>query len=91
MTLDDNYTRVLYAVLNKSSKQHPIKKQQNGHLPPISQSIQEKHVRYGGHCWWSKEKLKSNFLQWTSTHDTPVLVDYKKLTFISSEQTLDTV
>ena len=34
--LDGNYTRMLWAILNKSWRQHPTKHQLYGHLPPIS-------------------------------------------------------
>ena len=42
-SLGGNYTRILCAVLNKSWKQHPIKQQLYGHLPPISLDIWELH------------------------------------------------
>ena len=45
---------MLWAILNKSWKQHPTKQQLYGHLPPISKTIQIRHV---GHCWKSKGKL----------------------------------
>ena len=35
-----NYTRIVYAVLDKSWKQHPTKQQLYDHLPPIPQIIQ---------------------------------------------------
>ena len=38
--LDGNYTRMLYAVLNKSWKKHLTIQQLYGHLPLISQTIQ---------------------------------------------------
>ena len=37
--LDNNYTRMLRAILNKSWEQHPTKQQLYGHLPPISKTI----------------------------------------------------
>ena len=37
--LDENYSRTLRAVLNKSRKQHPTKQQLQGHFLPISQTI----------------------------------------------------
>ena len=33
--LDGNYTKMLWAILNKSWRQHPTKKQLYGHIPPI--------------------------------------------------------
>ena len=37
--LDENYTWMMCAVLNKSRKQQPRKQQLYGHLPPISQNM----------------------------------------------------
>ena len=34
--LDGNYTRMLWAILNKSWRQHPTRHQPYGHLPPIT-------------------------------------------------------
>ena len=66
--LDRNYTRILPAILIKSWRQQPMKQQQYGHLPPISQTIQVRRTRYAGHCWGSKDELISDNLLWTSTH-----------------------
>ena len=63
--LADNCTRMLRAILNKSWKQHPIKQQLYGHLPPISKTIQIRWSRHSGHSWRSKDELISNFLLWT--------------------------
>ena len=60
--LNGNYTRVLRAILNKSWKQHPTKKQIYGHLPPISQTIQKRRARYAGHCLRSKDYLICDIL-----------------------------
>ena len=37
--LDGNYTRMLRAILNKSWRQHPTRRQLYGHLPPITKTI----------------------------------------------------
>ena len=37
--LDDNYTRMLRAILNKSWRQHPTRHQLYGHLPPITKKL----------------------------------------------------
>ena len=37
--LDRNYTKMLRAIMNKSEKQHFMKQQFYGHLPPISKII----------------------------------------------------
>ena len=48
--LDGNYTRMLRAILNKSWRQHPIRHQLYGHLPPITKTIQVRRTRHAGHC-----------------------------------------
>ena len=60
--VDGNYTRVLRAVLNKSWRQHPTKRQLHGHLPPITKTIQIRQTRHAGHCWRSKGELISDVL-----------------------------
>ena len=66
--LDSNYTRILWAVLNKSWWQHSSKQQLYGHLPPITKTIQIRWTRLAGHCWRSKDELISDTLQWTPSH-----------------------
>ena len=61
--LDDNYTRMLHAILNKSWRQHPTKQQLYGHLPPITKTIQVRRTRHAGHCWRSRDELL-----WTHSH-----------------------
>ena len=66
--LDDNYTRMLRAILNKSWWQHPTRHQLHGHLPPITKTIQVRWTRHAGHCWRSRDKLISDVLLWTLTY-----------------------
>ena len=66
--LDDNYTRKLRAILNKSWRQHLTKHQLYGHLPPITKTIQVRRTRHVGHCWRSRDELKSDVLLWTLTY-----------------------
>ena len=66
--LDGNYTRMLWAILNKSWRQHPTKQQLYGHLPPIMKTIQVRWIRHAGHCWRSRDKLVSDVLLWTPSH-----------------------
>ena len=66
--LDGNYTRMLRAILNKSSRQHPTKHQLYGHLPPITKTIQARRTRHAGHCWRSKDELISDVLLWTPAY-----------------------
>ena len=63
--LDSNYIRMLWAILNKSWRQHPTKQQLYGHLPPIMKTIEVKRTRYVGHCWRSGDEL---ILLWTPSH-----------------------
>ena len=66
--LDDNYTRMLRGILNKSRRQHPTRHQLYGHLPPITKTIQVRWTRHAGHCWRSKDKLISDVLLWTPAY-----------------------
>ena len=64
--LDRNCIRMLWAILNKFWKQHPIKQQLYSHLPPISKTKCDKQDM--GHYWRSKDELISNILLWTPSH-----------------------
>ena len=66
--LDGNYTRILWAVLNNSWRQHPSKQQLYGRLPPITKTIQVRRTRRAGHSWRSKDQLISDIHQCTSSH-----------------------
>ena len=67
--LDSNYTRMLWAILNKSWRQHPTRHRLYGHLPPITKTIQVRQTRHAGHCWKSRDALISDVLLWTPTYD----------------------
>ena len=66
--LDGSYTRTLRAILNKSWRQHPIKKQLPSHLPPITKTIQVRRTRHAEHSWKSRDELISDILLWTPSH-----------------------
>ena len=66
--LDGNYTRMLWAILNKSWRQHPTRHHLYGHLLPITKTIQVRQTRHAGHCWRSRDKLISDVLLWTPTY-----------------------
>ena len=66
--LDGNYTRMLWAILNKSWRQHPTRHQLYSHLPPIMKTIQVRRTRHAGHCWRSRDKLISDVLLWTPAY-----------------------
>ena len=66
--LDGNYTRMLWAILNKSRRQHPTRHQLYGHLPPITKTIQARWSRHAGHCRRCRDELISDVLLWTPTY-----------------------
>ena len=66
--LDDNYTRMLRAILIKSWRQHPTKQQLYGNRPPITKTIKVWLTGHAGHCWRSKDKLINDVLLWTPSH-----------------------
>ena len=66
--LDGNYTRMLWAILNKSWRQHPTMQQLYSLLQPIMKTIQVRRTRHAGYCWRSKDKLISDVLLWTPSH-----------------------
>ena len=66
--LDGNYTRMLWAILNKSMRQHPTRHQLYDHLPPITKTIQARRTIRAGHCWRSRDELISDVLLLTPTY-----------------------
>ena len=86
--LDGEYKIMLHAILDKSWMQQPTKQQLNGHLPPISQTIQVRQTRHEGHCRSSKDEFLSDILSWTITY-VLVLADQQRLAYFSSVQTQD--
>ena len=66
--LDGNYIRMLWAILNKSWRQHPTRHQLYGHLPPITKTIQVRRNRHAGHCWRIKDELISDVLLWNPAY-----------------------
>ena len=76
--LDGNFTIMLWAILNKSWRQHPTKQQQfswwevsgcTSHLPPITKTILVRRTRHARHCWRSRDELISDVLLWTPSHE----------------------
>ena len=65
---DNNYTRMLRAILNKSWRQHPIKQLLYGQLPTITKIIKVRGNRHAGHCWRSRDELISDILLWNPSH-----------------------
>ena len=68
--LDENYTKMQRTVLNKSWRQHPIKKLY-GHISPISQTIQARQIRHIVHGWENKAELISDILLCTTSAGRP--------------------
>ena len=59
---------MLRAILNRSWRQQPTRRQLYGHLPPITKTIQVRRTRHAGHCWRSRDELISDVLLWTPSH-----------------------
>ena len=59
---------MLWAILNKSWRQHPTRHQLYGHMHPITKTIQGRRTRHAGHCWRSRDELISDVLLWTPTY-----------------------
>ena len=66
--LDDNYIRMLRAILNKSRRQQPTKQQLYGHRPPITKTIKVRRTWHAGHCWRSRDEFISDVHLWTPSH-----------------------
>ena len=66
--LDGNYTRMLRAILNKSWRQHPTKRQLYGHILPTTKTIKVRRSRHAGHCWICRDELIRDVHQWTSSY-----------------------
>ena len=66
--LDGNYTRMLWAILNKSWRHHPTKQQLYGYLPLITKTIKVRRTRHAQHSWRSRYELIIDVLLWTSSH-----------------------
>ena len=64
--LDDNCTRILRAILNTFCKQHSTKKQLYLKKTAILKTIRTRQM---GHCWMSKDELKSIFLQLAPSYE----------------------
>ena len=66
--LDGNNTRMLWAVLNKSWKQHPTKQKLCGHQPPITKTIHNRLARHAGHFLRSNDEIMSDMFLWTPSY-----------------------
>ena len=59
---------MLWAILNRTWRQHPTKQQLYNHLPPITKTNKIRQTRHVGHCWRSRDKLVSDVHLWTPLH-----------------------
>ena len=66
--LDRNYTKMPWAILNKSWRQHPTRHQLYAHLPSITKNIQVRWNSHAGLCWRSRDEFISDVLLWTPTY-----------------------
>ena len=82
--LDNNYTKMLRTVLNKSWRQNCTKQQLYSHQPPITKIIQIRQTRHVGHHWRSKGELISDIVLWTLHMDEPRLNDQLELIYSNS-------
>ena len=73
--LEDNCTKRLRAVFNKSWRQHPTQPQLYGHLPSISKTVQIRQSKQAGHYWSSKGEIISDVLLWNPHTDDQVYSD----------------
>ena len=66
--LSGTYTRMLRAALDVSWKEHPTKNFLYAPLPPLTQTIIERRLRFAGHCWRAKQEIISDVLFWQPRH-----------------------
>ena len=66
--LENNYTKMLRAILNQSRRHHSTKQQLYSHLHPIMKTFKFRRNRYAGHCWRSRDELIRDVLIWTPSH-----------------------
>ena len=59
---------LMWAILNKSWRQHHTRHWLYGHLPPITETIKVRRTRHAGHYWRSRDELISDVLLWTPTY-----------------------
>ena len=87
--LDGNYTRMLWAILNRSWRQHPTKQQLYSHLIPIMKTIQIRRTRHAGHYWRSRDELIIDVLLWIPSHGRAKAGRPAKPTYSSSVKIRD--
>ena len=66
--LDGCYTRLLRASLNISWKQRLTNKVLYGNIPPVSQTVRERRLRFAGHCLRANSECISQVILWKTCH-----------------------
>ena len=66
--LDGCYTRLLRAATNVSWRQRLTNKVLYGDLPSVSQTVQQRRLRFAGHCYRAKQECVSSVILWEPTH-----------------------
>ena len=74
--LDDNYPRMLRAILNKSWRQHSTRYQLFGHLPPIKKTIQVTRTRHAGQL----HEKQGRAHKWCTPRDPHIWPDKRRTT-----------
>ena len=67
--IDGVYTRMLRVVHQVSWRDHITSLELYGNLPKLSTKIQQRRVKFAGHCYRNSEQLvASQFVLWQPTH-----------------------
>ena len=66
--LDGCYTRLLRSSLNVSYKQRLTNRVLYGNIPPVSQTVRERRLRFAGHCFRAGDECISKVILWKPTH-----------------------
>ena len=66
--LDGSYTRLLRASLNISWKQRLTNRALYGNIPPVSQTVRDRRLRFSGHCLRATNECISDVLFWKPKH-----------------------
>ena len=62
--LNESYTRMLRATLNKSWKEHLTNEELYKRIPMVTETIRKQHMRFTGHCCRADHELASTVLLW---------------------------
>ena len=66
--IDGAYTKMLRVVKNVTWQQHVPNKVLYGELPSITTTIQERRLRFCGHCYRSKDEVVHQLILWEPKH-----------------------